>query len=93
MFACIRRAVDVSDEDYLENLAPTHLPYLEFISNSRSGQDFYFRYYHTSLQISKNLGRKIVNIFLPISLNICLGDQKNRLAEMGLLSTHNICFG
>ena len=28
----------------MKSLAPTHLPYLEFISNSRSGQDFYFRY-------------------------------------------------
>ena len=69
MFACIRRAVDVSDEDYLENLAPTHLPYLEFISNSRSGQDFYFRYinlisvnYHTDSVI-----RLEIRDFLPIS--------------------------
>ena len=37
--------------------------------------------------------RKIVNIFLPINFNICLGAQKNRLIETVLLSTHNICFG
>ena len=43
VFSCIRRAVDVSEEDFLQSLAPSHLPYLEFISNSRSGQDFYFR--------------------------------------------------
>ena len=35
-------------------------------------------------------GRKIVNIFLPISFNICLGAQKNHLIETVLLSTHNI---
>ena len=38
--------------------------------------------------INQTFGRKIVNIFLPISLNICLG-----LIEMVLLSTQNICFG
>ena len=37
--------------------------------------------------------RKIVNIFLPISFNICFGAQKNRLIETVLLSTYNICFG
>ena len=36
---------------------------------------------------------KIVIIFLTISLNICLGAQKNRLIKTVLLSTHNICFG
>ena len=35
---------------------------------------------------------KIVNIFLLISFNMCFGDQKNRLIETVLLSTHNICF-
>ena len=37
--------------------------------------------------------RKIVNIFLPIILAYVLDAQKNRLIEMVLLSTHNICFG
>ena len=37
--------------------------------------------------------QKIVIIFLPISLNMCFGAQKNRLIEMVLLSTYNICFG
>ena len=36
--------------------------------------------------------RKILIIFLPINLNMCLGAQKNRLNETVLLSTHNICF-
>ena len=36
---------------------------------------------------------KIVNMFLPIIFSICFGAQKNRLMEMVLLSTHNICFG
>ncbi|KAL3871126.1 hypothetical protein ACJMK2_039145 [Sinanodonta woodiana] len=42
VFASLRRAVDISEADYLMSLAPPGLPYLEFISNSRSGQDFYF---------------------------------------------------
>ena len=37
--------------------------------------------------------RKIVIIFLPINLNMCLGAQKNRLIETVLLSTHNVYFG
>ena len=36
---------------------------------------------------------KLLVIFLPINLNMCLGAQKNRLIETVLLSTHNICFG
>ena len=35
--------------------------------------------------------RKIVKIFLSISLMNVLGVQKNHLIEMVLLSTHNIC--
>ena len=41
----------------------------------------------------QNFERKILNNLLPISFNICLGAQKNRLIETVLLSTHNICFG
>lgn len=41
VFATIRRAVDVTEEDYLAAVAPPTLPYLELISNSKSGQDFY----------------------------------------------------
>ena len=41
----------------------------------------------------KKYERQIVNIFLPITLNICFGAQKNRLTERVLLSTHNIWFG
>ena len=41
----------------------------------------------------QNFEPKIVNIFLPISLNKCLGAQKKSLIETVLLSTHNICFG
>ena len=43
--------------------------------------------------VKQFLQRKIVIIFLPISINICFGAQKNRLIETVLLSTHNICFG
>ena len=42
----------------------------------------------------QNIQRKVVNIFLPISFNICFGSgaQKNCLIKTVLLSTHNICF-
>ena len=36
----------------------------------------------------KNFERKNAITFLPSNLNICLGDQKNRLIERILLSTH-----
>jgi len=42
IFACIRAAVHIKDADFVSSLVPDGLPYLEFISNSRSGQDFYF---------------------------------------------------
>ena len=35
----------------------------------------------------------IVNIFYPSVVTYDLEAQKNRLIEMVLLSTHNICFG
>ncbi|XP_060071907.1 phosphatidylinositol 4-phosphate 5-kinase-like protein 1 [Ylistrum balloti] len=41
VFASIRRAVSVTENEYLSAIAPPSLPYLEFISNSKSGQDFY----------------------------------------------------
>ena len=37
--------------------------------------------------------RKIVIIFLYISLNMFFGCSKKPLIKMVLLSTHNICFG
>ena len=40
----------------------------------------------------QKIQRKIVNIFLPMICSICFGCSKNRLIEMVLLSTHNICF-
>ena len=44
--------------------------------------------------LNKIFENKIVNIFIPIRFNIIvLGAQKNRLIEMVLLSTYNICFG
>ena len=44
------------------------------------------------VQISKLNVHKNVNIFLSISLNICLDTQNNCLIETVLLSTHNIHF-
>ena len=42
---------------------------------------------------TENVQRKIVSIFLPISLNMCFGCSKDRFIETVILSTHNICFG
>lgn len=64
VFACIRRAVDVSEEDYIQSLAPPHLPYLEFISNSRSGQDFYFS--NNQRFILKTDKEKCIKYFISI---------------------------
>ena len=44
VFAAIRRAIDVKEDLYLQSVAPEQLPYLEFVSNSKSGQDFFLRY-------------------------------------------------
>ena len=50
----------------------------------------------SEVQINKSLERKIVNIFLPVSLNICFGCSKEGSVSLRLktvlLSTHNICF-
>ena len=43
--------------------------------------------------VKQNNLRKMLIIFLFISLNMCLGAQKNRLNKTVLLSTHSICFG
>ena len=43
--------------------------------------------------MNNSFERKIVKIFLPNSLNICFGTQKNSLNETILLSTKNICLG
>ncbi|XP_071096291.1 phosphatidylinositol 4-phosphate 5-kinase-like protein 1 [Haliotis cracherodii] len=40
-FAAIRRAIGLRQDFYLESVAPAKLPYLEFVSNSKSGQDFF----------------------------------------------------
>ncbi|ELT92359.1 hypothetical protein CAPTEDRAFT_100089, partial [Capitella teleta] len=41
VFSTLRRAMGISEEDFKQAIAPEALPYLEFISNSKSGQDFY----------------------------------------------------
>ena len=43
--------------------------------------------------VKQTFQRKILIIFLSISLNMCLGAQKNRRNETVPLSTHHICFG
>ena len=43
VFAAIRQAVGVFEEEYLNTVAPIKYPYLEFFSNSKSGQDFFLR--------------------------------------------------
>ncbi|GFN88274.1 phosphatidylinositol-4-phosphate 5-kinase-like protein 1, partial [Plakobranchus ocellatus] len=41
VFATIRRSVGIEEDVYVRAVAPSNLPYLEFISNSKSGQDFF----------------------------------------------------
>ena len=43
VFATIRRAVSVSEKNYNEAIMSRNQPFLEFLSNSRSGQDFFLR--------------------------------------------------
>ena len=43
----------------------------------------------SQVYINKIFERKLVNIFLPISINICFGC----LIQTVLLSAHNVCFG
>ena len=38
-------------------------------------------------RLNKIFENKIVNIFIPVSFNICFESQKNRLIETVLLST------
>ena len=45
----------------------------------------------TRVQIFKSFEFKSLIIFLPFSLNMCFGAEKN--IETVLLSTDNICFG
>ncbi|XP_005107881.2 phosphatidylinositol 4-phosphate 5-kinase-like protein 1 [Aplysia californica] len=40
-FATIRQAVSIAESEYMTSVAPGNLPYLEFMSNSKSGQDFF----------------------------------------------------
>jgi hypothetical protein len=41
-FATIRSAINLNEKAYHESLISTNKPLLEFISNSRSGMDFFF---------------------------------------------------
>ena len=43
VFATIRRAVAVEEDVYNDAIISRQQAYLEFISNSRSGQDFFLR--------------------------------------------------
>ena len=45
-----------------------------------------------SVQLTKMIERKIVNILLSIKINIRFGAQTDRLIEAVLLFTHNVCF-
>ncbi|KAL5012428.1 hypothetical protein ScPMuIL_010979 [Solemya velum] len=64
VFATIRRSVDVDEEDYLNSIAPKDLPYLEFISNSKSGQDFFLS--NNRQYLLKTDRRYCIDFFLSI---------------------------
>lgn len=44
VFATLRHAIGIGESTYIGTVAPSNLPYLEFISNSKSGQDFFLRW-------------------------------------------------
>ncbi|KAK7504470.1 hypothetical protein BaRGS_00004336 [Batillaria attramentaria] len=64
VFATIRRAVDIDDNLYFNALANPAQSFLEFISNSRSGQDFFLS--HDKRYLIKTNTRKDVKFFLSI---------------------------
>ena len=41
VFATIRQAIDLSEMEFLQSVAPDNLPYLQFMSNSKGGQLFF----------------------------------------------------
>ena len=51
-----------------------------------------FNYAYVQVNFNKMFTCKIVMIFLPICLNICLGCS-TKPSQWDSLSTHNICFG
>ena len=51
-------------------------------------------YFYIYIGLDKqNFSIKLLIFSYPLVLTYVLGDQKNRLIETVLLSTHNICFG
>ncbi|XP_059151535.1 phosphatidylinositol 4-phosphate 5-kinase-like protein 1 isoform X2 [Physella acuta] len=63
-FATIRRALGVEESDYINSVAPANLPYFEFISNSKSGQDFFLS--HDMQYMFKSNRKRDVTFFLSI---------------------------
>ena len=59
--------------------------YLQRSTPTMSGVSHRFIF---KIHVCKIFEHKKVNIFLPISFNICFGCSK----ELSQLSTHNICF-
>lgn len=64
VFACIRRAVSVSDHTFLSSVTPDDLEYMEFVSNSRSGQDFFLS--HDQQFILKTDKKYYLEFFMSI---------------------------
>ena len=101
MFATIRRSVGIDEDVYMRAVAPTTLPYLEFISNSKSGQDFFLRSVRLALKLlchAMSKSEKIqVYMFLFKSFcksqlrTSCLGFQTKR--GMPIQITHRSLFG
>lgn len=77
VFATLRRAMGISESDFLQSVAPENLPYLEFISNSKSGQDFYISWVQTEenhffSQLEFILRRGLIDLWRGLLSNIIM---------------------
>ncbi|CAH1787825.1 unnamed protein product [Owenia fusiformis] len=92
VFATLRSAIGLSEEDFLQSMAPmaTYMPYYQFISNSKSGQDFFLTY--DKVYFIKTEKKHYIEFFLNI-----LGDYLQHFQRyphsllvkfLGLYSVH-----
>ncbi|CAL1545601.1 unnamed protein product [Lymnaea stagnalis] len=63
-FAAIRMGIGIEEQEFLNSIAPINLPYFEFISNSKSGQDFFLS--HDMQYMFKSNRKRDVMFFLSV---------------------------
>ncbi|CAG5116283.1 unnamed protein product, partial [Candidula unifasciata] len=64
VFAALRQAVGLDEHNYFDTVACSSKPYLEFRSNSKSGQDFFLS--HDMQYIFKSNRKRDIQFFLSI---------------------------